>query len=568
MRQWDSDYIVAPVDSVRGEMAEIHGGRVVAKALRAEDVPYIFTLCGAHVMPIYDGCVDEGIRVVDVRHEQTAAHAADGWARVTGRPGVAVVTAGPGLTDAVTGVANAYRANVPMVLIGGQGPRPFADMGSLQDMNHVDLIRPITKWAVSVPEGRRLAEYVTMAFRIATTNVPGPVYLETPIDQLFNVYDEAQVPFPTRYRTDAGIAGDPAYVERAFELLRTAQRPVAIVGSQLRWSKRRDAYPAFARTFGMPIYVNGLGRGSLPPDNPYFFSHTRKEALKQADVVLIFGTPLDFRLGYGRESHFNPAAAVIQVDLDGGEIGRNRPIDVGIVGDSGIVMQQLTDLAVAEGFAAAMVKPWLAAMRTREVRKGDELRPELESDAVPINPLRACKEIAEVLGPDAIVIGDGGDFVATAASVVRVHQQGHWLDPGPLGTLGVGPGYAMAAKLAKPQSPVVIVYGDGSFGLNGLEFEAMVRQKINVVGIVGNDAGWTQIRRGQVQMYGEERAVATALSFTRYDRVVEALGGHGEYVERPEQIRPALDRALAAGKPALVNIKLGSSAFRQGSVSL
>lgn len=549
-------------------MAEIHGGRVVAKALKAEEVPYIFTLCGGHVMPIYDGCIDEGIRVIDVRHEQTAAHAADGWARVTGRPGVAVVTAGPGLTDAVTGVASAHRANIPMVIFGGQGPRPFADMGSLQDMNHVELMRPITKWAVSVPEGLRLAEYVSMAFRIATTGLPGPVYLEMPIDQLFNTYDEARLLFPQKYRTDAGIAGDPRYIERAFELMRKAQRPVALVGSQLRWSKRREAYPAFAETFAMPIYVNGLGRGSLPPDNPYFFSRTRKDALKQADVVLIFGTPLDFRLGYGRETHFNPSAAVIQVDLDGAEIGRNRPIEVGIVGDTGIVMEQLTGQANAEGFTAAMIKPWLDEMRQRENQKRDRMRAEMESDAVPINPLRACKEIAGVLTPDAIVIGDGGDFVATAASVLPIHEQGHWLDPGPLGTLGVGPGYAMAAKLAKPKSPVLIVYGDGSFGLHGLEFEAMVRQKINVVGVIGNDAAWQQIRRGQVQLYGEERAVATGLSFTHYERVVEALGGHGEYVEKPADIRPALTRALAAGKPALVNIKLGRSEFRKDAVSI
>jgi acetolactate synthase-1/2/3 large subunit len=549
-------------------MADIHGGRVVAKALKAEDVSYIFTLCGGHVMPIYDGCVDEGIRVIDTRHEQTAAHAADGWARVTGRPGVAVVTAGPGLTDAVTGVASAHRANIPMVIFGGQGPRPFADMGSLQDMNHVELMRPITKWAVSVPEGRRLAEYVSMAFRIATTGLPGPVYLEMPIDQLFNTYEQERLVFPTKYRTEAGIAGDPHYIERAFELLRKAQRPVALVGTQLRWSRRREAYPVFAATFGMPIYVNGLGRGSLPPDNPHFFSQTRKDALKQADVVIIFGTPLDFRLGYGRDSHFNPSASIIQVDLDGGEIGRNRPIEVGIIGDTGIVMEQLTGLAKAEGFSAAMVKPWLDELRQRETQKSERMRTETESDAVPINPLRACKEIADVLPRNAIAIGDGGDFVATAASVLRIYEQGHWLDPGPLGTLGVGPGYAMAAKLAKPQSPVVIIYGDGSFGLHGMEFEAMVRQKINVVGIVGNDAAWQQIRRGQVQLYGEERAVATGLSFTHYEKVVEAVGGHGEYVERPEQIRPALERALSAGKPALVNIKIGSSDFRKDAISI
>jgi acetolactate synthase-1/2/3 large subunit len=546
----------------------VHGGRLVARALKAEDVPFVFTLCGGHVMPIYDGCVDEGIGVIDVRHEQTAAHAADGWSRVTGRCGVAVVTAGPGLTDAVTGVASAHRANIPMVIFGGQGPRPLADMGSLQDMNHVELMRPITKWSISVPEGRRLPEYVATAFRIATTGLPGPVFLEVPIDLLFNSYDDEEIVFQSQYRTEAGTAGDPAYISRAFDLIRSAQKPVALVGSQLRWSRRREAYLGFVETFGMPIYVNGLGRGSLPPDHPCFFSQTRKDALKQADVVLIFGTPLDFRLGYGRDTHFNQGAKLIQVDLDGAEIGHNRAIEVGIVGDTGIVMEQLTGLAKSDGYSAAMVKPWLDEMRAREKAKWEKMAEPMGSNAVPIDPLRACKEIADSLPKSSIVIGDGGDFVATAASVLRIYGQGHWLDPGPLGTLGVGPGYAMAAKLAKPDSPVVIVYGDGSFGLHGLEFEAMVRQKINVVGVIGNDAAWQQIRRGQIQLYGEERAVATKLGFVRYEKVVEALGGHGEYVERPEEIRPAMERALTAGKPALVNIKIGGSDFRKDAISI
>jgi acetolactate synthase I/II/III large subunit len=549
-------------------MGTVHGGRLVARALRAEQVPFIFTLCGGHVMPIYDGCLDEGIGVIDVRHEQTAAHAADGWARVTGRPGVAVVTAGPGLTDAVTGVASAHRANIPMLIIGGQGPRPFADMGSLQDMNHVELMRPITKWAISVPEGRRIPEYLSMAFRTATTGLPGPVFLEMPIDQLFDSYEEEKVRFPTHYRSEAGIAGDPRYIDEALALIKQAAHPVALVGTQLRWSVRREAYPEFARTFGMPIYVNGLGRGSLPPGDPHFFSRTRKPALLGADVVLIFGTPLDFRIGYGRGSHINPAAKLIHVDLDGKELGKNRGCDVGIVGDTGLVMEQLTHAAKAEGYTKAMVKPWLDEMRAREQAAFEKVRPELDSDTVPINPLRACKEIADSVGESAIFVGDGGDFVATAASIVRVYQSGHWLDPGPLGTLGVGPGYAMAAKLAKPDSPVIIIYGDGSFGLHAMEFEACIRQKINVVGVIGNDAGWTQIRRGQVQLYGQERSVATALSFTRYDKVVEALGGHGEYVERPQDIRPAMQRALGAGKPALVNIKIGGSDFRKDAISI
>lgn len=540
----------------------------MARALRAENVPFVFTLCGGHVMSIYDGCLDEGIRVIDVRHEQTAGHAADGWARVTGQPGVAVVTAGPGLTDVVTAVASAWRAQVPMIVIGGQGPRVFQDMGSLQEMNHLDLMRPITKWAASVPEARRLPEYVAAAFRKATTNVPGPVFLEMPLDLLFDQVEEERIVFPTQYRTDAGLAGDPRAVERAFRLLRAAERPVALVGSQLWWSKRRDAYERFVDTFGIPIYVNGAARGSLPPDHPYFFQQTRKEALRGADVVLIFGTPLDFRLGYGRESHIHPQAKLIHVDLDGAELGRNRACEVGIVGDTGIVMAQLVDLADAEGFRKDLFRGWVAELRRREIEKWERLQPAMNSDAEPVDPLRLCKEIDSVIDDDTILVGDGGDFVGTAAYTVRPRKPGHWLDPGPLGTLGVGPGYGMAAKLARPNSHVVILYGDGSFGLHGMEFEALVRQKIPVVGVVANDGAWMQIRRSQEQLYGADRAVATALSHARYDRVVEALGGHGEYVERPGDVRPALERALSAGKPALVNVKIGRSDFRKDAISV
>src|SRR5947199_404480 len=368
----------------------IHGGRVVARALKREGVPYVFTLCGGHVMSIYDGCLDEGIGIVDVRHEQSAAHAADGWARVTGQPGVAIVTAGPGLTDAVTGVATAWRANIPMVVIGGQAPRP-----------------------------------------------------------------------------------------------------VCLVGSQLFWSRRREAYPEFVRTFGMPVYVNGQARGSLDPEDPHWFLQTRKDALKRADVVLIFGTPLDFRIGYGRSSHINEAAKLIHVDLDGRELGRNRGCDVGIIGDTGLVMEALTECARAARWKPELSHGWLGELRGLEKRKWAALAPELTSDETPVNPLRLCAEVDRLLTPDTIVIGDGGDFVGSAANVLRPRGFGHWLDAGPRGTLGAGPGYAMAAKLASPKSDVIIMYGDGAFGLNMMEFEACIRQKINIVGVIGNDAAWT-----------------------------------------------------------------------------
>jgi len=539
----------------------------VARALRAEGVPFVFTLCGGHVMSIYDGCLDEGIGVIDVRHEQTAGHAADGWARVTGRPGVAIVTAGPGLTDAVTAVATAWRANIPMVIIGGQGPRSLQDMGSLQDMNHVELMRPITKWSVAVPNARRLGEYVSTAFRVAMTNVPGPVFLEMPIDFLFESVEEDDVVVSQGYRTEAGMAGDPRYVERAFAILSKAERPVALVGSQLFWSRQREAYLPFVEALGLPVYVNGQARGSLPTDHPQRFVHTRKNALKRADAVLIFGTPLDFRIGYGRETHINSEAAMIQVDLDGGGIGRNRGVDVGIIGDTGMVMAQLTECAQAAGFRPR-TGAWLSELRKVEATKHEAIQAQLQSDDVPINPLRLCAEIANVMQPDTVVIGDGGDFVGSAANVLRPQGFGSWLDAGPLGTLGAGPGYAMAAKLARRDASVIIVYGDGAFGLHAMEFEAMVRQKINVVGVVGNDAGWTQILRGQAQLYGPDRCPATRLAYTRYDQVVEALGGHGEFVEKPEDIRPALERALGAGRPALVNVNMGSSDFRKDAISV
>ena len=546
----------------------MHGGRIVAQALRREGVPYVFTLCGGHVMSIYDGCLDEGVGVVDVRHEQSAAHAADGWARVTGQPGVAIVTAGPGLTDAVTGVATAWRANIPMVIIGGQAPRAYQDMGGLQDMAHVDLMRPITKWSVSVPSARRLGEYVATAFRVATTNVPGPVFLEMPLDLLFDVVDDRDIVVPEQSRTDAAVGPDPRYVERAFELLRGAERPVCLVGSQLFWSKRREAYHDFVNAFGMPTYVNGQARGSLDPDDPHWFLQTRKDALRKADVVLIFGTPLDFRIGYGRSSHINADAKLIHVDLDGKELGKNRGADVGIIGDTGLVMEQLTACARAAKFQPVLSKAWLAELRGLERDKWGKMQPQLASDEAPLNPLRVCAEVDKLVTERTILIGDGGDFVGSAANVLRPRGFGKWLDAGPLGTLGAGPGYAMAAKLARPDHDVIIMYGDGAFGLNMMEFEACVRQKINIVGVIGNDAAWMQILRGQEQMYGPDRTPACRLAHTRYDKMVEALGGHGEWVETPDQLRPALERALGCGKPAVVNVKIGRSDFRKDAISV
>ncbi|MSP54734.1 MAG: acetolactate synthase [Myxococcales bacterium] len=542
-------------------MPHVHGGQLVAQALAKEGVTHVFTLCGGHIQHIYDGCLDQGIRVVDFRHEQAAGHAAEGWARATGRPGVALVTAGPGVTDAVTAAANAMRGGVPMILIGGQGPRFYSGMGSLQEMDHVTLLRSITKWSVTVPETRRIPDFMAMAFRKATTGVPGPVFLEMPLDVLMLMEKTEDLNFPVDYRTTHVTAGDPAAIQLAGDILSRASRPVAVVGTQWWWSPYKSAIDSFVGAYDLPVFLNGGARGALSPTDPHFFRLCRSKALGNADVIVIFGTPWDFRLNYGQD--IPTGTKVIHVDLDGDVIGHNRGAAVGIVGDTGLVMKQL-----AAAGARSAGGDWLAAVRAYEDARFNKMIPELNSDSVPINPLRFSRELAAAIPPSSTVVCDGGDIVGTAAKVVDVTLPGHWMDPGPLGTLGVGPSFAMAAKLARPDEPAFIIYGDGSFGLNGMEYESAARQKIPFVGVMGNDAAWTQIRRGQAQIFGEGRLPATGLEFTRYDLMVEALGGHGEYVERPEHIRPAIERALASGKPALVNVKIGASSFREGAISV
>jgi len=569
----------------------IHGGRLIAKTLAREGIDTIFTLCGGHIAAIYDGCLDEGVRVVDVRHEQTAGHAADGWARLTGKPGVVAVTAGPGVTDVVTAVATARRSGVPMVVLGGAGPRVFRDMGSLQDMDHVELMRPITKWATSVQETRRLGEYLTIALRKAQSGVPGPVFLELPLDVLMEVVDLDKVPVPTHYRTTARVAPDLEHLARAIDLLGEAKAPMAIVGSQIRWSRDPQATLAtFMAATGIPTFVNGMARGLVDPSGPHFLNRARKHALKNTDLVLLFGTPFDFRLSYGQSEKLvagtqsgqagtamlglaapviNKGAKIVQVDLDGDEIGRNRQggVDVGIVADTGLVLEAL---------AGAVGDPdrwqaWRASVVADEQAKWTKMQAEIAHPGDPPNPLRVCAAVSEHLRPGDVVVGDGGDFVGTAAYVMKPFGVSTWMDPGPLGTLGVGPGYAMAAKVARPDARVVIMFGDGSFGLHAMELEAMARQKLPVVCIIGNDAGWTQILRGQKDFYGAKRLVATKLDYTRYEKVAEACGGHGEWVETVEALGPALERAFAAadaGTPAVVNIKIGDSPFRSTAISV
>ncbi|MCP3936423.1 MAG: acetolactate synthase [Actinomycetia bacterium] len=529
-----------------------HGGRLAARALKAAGVDCIFTLSGGHVMGIYDGCLDEGIDVVDVRHEQAAVHAADAWARLNpGKVGVAVLTAGPGVTDGVTGVANAWRANSPIVVIGGQGPFDNLRRGSLQEMDHVSLMRPISKWSDACYETSRIAEYIELAIRNALAGVPGPSFLEIPIDVLHGPVDLDAVAMPTfrDYRV-AGCA--PAgLIDEAVDLIAASERPMIMAGTSLKWSEGGQALVDFIDSTGIPCYVNGMGRGQVPWDNPQFFIRTRRKALDGADLVVLAGTLLDFRMKYG--GSIPPDAKIVQLDLDETLIGQNRSADVGLVGNLGANFAAIAERAAQRGLDIDH-SSYRDELRTAEDELEAGVASQLNSDEVPIDPQRLCREIADAITDDMIVIGDGGDIVAQASKVVRVPRNGLWMDPGPLGTLGVGMPFALAAQKAHPDKRVVIIYGDGSFGLNGFEYDTAVRFGLPIVGVVGNDAAWGQMMRPQAMIYGEDRLVATELNTTRYDQVVEALGGHGEFVTEPDQIGPAIQRALDSGKPALVNV--------------
>ena len=555
------DQTTAPTES-----ATISGGHLVAKALKAEGIEVIFTLCGGHIIDIYDGCIDEGIQVIDVRHEQVAAHAADGYARVTGRPGCAVVTAGPGTTDAITGVANAFRAESPMLLIGGQGALNQHRMGSLQDLPHVDIMKPITKFSSSVLTTERVADMCSMAFREATAGAPGPAFLEIGRDILdaHVPLEDAVLPQPGRYRASTKSIGDPASVDRLADILTKAEKPCVLLGSQVWTSRGSEAAIEFARSLNIPVFMNGAARGTLPPGDPHHLHLTRRHAFNNADVILIVGTPFDFRMGYGKR--LRQEATVVQIDMDYRTVGKNRDVDLGLVGDPGAILAEVTK--AADGKGASGRESWIQSLREEENRLKEERLPRLMRDDAPVHPLRLAHEINEFLTENTMYIGDGGDVVTFSGGVVQPKGPGLWMDPGPLGTLGVGVPFAMAAKVARPDREIVCLFGDGAFSLTGWDFETMVRFNLPFIGVVGNNSYMNQIRYGQIQKYGEERGdVGNKLGDVKYDEFAKMLGGYGEEVREPKDIRPALERARESGKPSLINVWIDQNAFAPGTMN-
>ena len=533
-------------------MAEIDGGRLFGKALKREGVEYIFTLNGGHIYNLYEGCDAEGIKIIDFRHEQVAAHAAEGWAKVTGKPGVCIVTAGPGVTDAVTGIANAFQAPSPMLLIGGNAAISEHLMGGLQDFDSATFLKPVTKFSEQVKRVDRIPNYVSIAFRHAMSGIPGPVYLEIPADIVNGKCEEDDVVYPEAYRTESRAYGDPEYISKMADILMETERPMILAGSDIWWTQASEELREFVELIDSPVFLNAMGRGSLPSDHPNLGSLGRRYALVKADTVLLLGTPIDFRLGYGADRMFPQNPRLIEIMQDASKIGQNRNIDVGIAGDSKAVLRQIIDELKARKYKSPG-REWVEEVVTedRALKAVDE--PMLKSDADPIHPMRLVGDLRDFLDRDATVVGDGGDIVTFAARVLNINEPGHWLDPGQFGCLGAGSGFATAAQLARPDKQVCIVYGDGAFGLTGFDIETYVRFNLPIVSIVANNGAWNQTTQGVYRRTG--RALGTFLSQeTDYAKVMEGLGGYGERVTDPAEITPALERAFNSGKPALLDV--------------
>jgi len=549
----------------------ISGGHLVAKALRNEGVDTIFTLCGGHIIDIYDGCLDEDIRIIDVRHEQTAAHAADGYARQTGRLGCVVTTAGPGCTNAMTGIATAFRSESPVLHIGGQGALTQHKMGSLQDLPHADMMAPITKFSDSVRSTERVADMVSMAARECFSGAPGPSYLEIPRDVLDREVqlEKATIPETGRYRSSTRSLGDPDDIERLAALLIRSERPAILFGSQVWAARAHHAAIDLVRALNIPAYFNGAARGILPPGDPHHFHRTRRDAFNKADVIVIVGTPFDFRMGYGKR--LRQDATVVQVDMDYRTVGKNRDVSLGLTGDPrAILTAVLAATTASSNNGASGRKDWLAELRIVEAEKTEKLMPQFLSDKSPISPYRVAWELNEFLTEDTVYIGDGGDVVTISAQAVQPRVPGNWMDPGALGSLGVGTGFALASKLVHPEKEVLCYYGDGSFGMTAFDMETANRFGAPYIAVIGNNSAMNQIRFGQISKYGEERGdTGNLLGDIPFSKFGEMLGGYGEEVMEAGQIAPALGRAREAvkssGKSAVINIWVDPNEYAPGT---
>jgi acetolactate synthase-1/2/3 large subunit len=523
-----------------------HGGRLVAQTLRSRGVTHLFTLSGGHLFSIYDGCKEEGIEIVDVRHEQTAVFAAEGFAKATRKPAVAALTAGPGVTNGMSAIASALYNRSPVTVLGGRAPEMRWGSGSLQEIDHLPFVSPLVKSAETAKETAAIPQITAAAIDASLAHPSGPTFVDYPLDIVFS-QAEADIGASEGSLPDGEAAGS---IEQAAELLAKAERPAIMAGTGLYWGHGEEELQALAEALGAPVFLNGMGRGCVPADHELSFSRARGKGLKEADVALAIGLPLDFRLGFGQS--FGEETKLIWLDVAPNELSRNRKPEVELVGGIRPTLAAMREAASA-GADPNRTKPWVEALRATETEKREAESTELDDDRAPLHPMRIYCELSQVLDRDAIVVGDGGDFVSYAGKVVDTYAPGCWMDPGPYGCLGAGPGQAIGAKLAHPDRQVALLLGDGAFGFAGMEFDTMARHGIPVVGIVGNNGIWALEHHPMKFLYGYSVA-AELRPGTRYDQIAEALGCHSEFVSEPSELKPALERAFESGKPALVNV--------------
>jgi acetolactate synthase-1/2/3 large subunit len=525
----------------------VHGGRLVAQRLKAHGLTRLFTLSGGHLFSIYDGCRAEGIELYDTRHEQTAAFAAEGWAKVTRTPGVCALTAGPGVTNGMSAIASSSQCHSPMLVLGGRAPQLRWGQGSLQEIDHVPFVRPIVKRATTVSETAEIPSLVDEALRAVIEPHSGPAFIDFPLDYVFMEASPESEPAPLPSPWLGGPAVGSA-IERAAALLREAERPVIMAGSDLYWGRGEDALLALASEHRVPVFLNGLGRGCVPADHELFFSRARSAGLGGADVALVIGAPLDFRLGFG--AVFAEDASVIVIDVAEPERAHPRAVDAELYGAMPATLDALRSAAGAPGPDR---ERWICSLREVETERRAAEAAELADPRAPLHPMRVYGELASMLDRDAIVIGDGGDFVSYAGRLIDSYEPGCWLDPGPYGCLGTGPGYALAARLAHPDRQVLLLLGDGAFGFSGMELDTLARHGIAVVALIGNNGVWALEKHPMEAIYGYS-VVAELREGTRYDLVAEALGCDGELVSVPTELRPALERAFGSGRPTVINV--------------
>jgi len=533
-------------------MAKVTGGALVAQVMKNDGIEHLFGIVGGHVYPIFEGCAEKGIRVIDVRHEESAAHMAEGWALATGKPGVCIGTAGPGFTNMLTGIANSSLGSTPLLAIGGRASISEFDTGALQDFNQLDIIKPMTKFTRAVYETERIPEYVGMALRQATSGRPGPAYIEIPMDIVWAEIDESSVQIPECHRVQSRPAGNPQDVERAIALIDNAAYPIVLAGGGVWWSQAHDELKTFVEKAGLPLYTRSAARGSVPDDHPLVmgvgstFDPSLVAALAESDLLIMLGTRFNFLF----EARYLPQSLkVIRVDIEQSALCNGRAPEIGILGDVGVVLGQFAD-----GIKKNSHEEWVVQLRTGREQLVQLAGAMIASDQVPIHPLRLFGEIAQFVDRDTVVCVDGGDVAVWGSLALPALGPGRFISHASsiFGCLGVGVPYAIAAKLANPDKKVILTTGDGSFGLTMMEYDTALRHNIPFVTIIGNDKCWGMIDRPVKSQRG--KSYACQLGHTRYDKIVEAMGGHGEYVEKPDEIGPAIQRALDSGLPACVNV--------------